>query len=472
MSKSASDHVNQPWAGIRDHVEKVQNGSYAVREVVESVFENIERLDGSINAFTSVLRERARMRARFLDQSRSNEEPLPLLGVPFAVKNLFDVKNQVTLAGSKINRSNAAAVEDALLIRRLEKRGAILVGALNMGEYAYDFTGENVHYGNCRNPWDLTRMAGGSSSGSAAAVASSMVPMTLGSDTNGSIRVPASLCGIFGLKPTYGRLPRSGTYPFCDSLDHVGPLAQSCDDLAAVYDCLQGYDKADHACVSRNVELVADAATATNKSLRIGILEGYFANPQFADANKAVGDVADALVNDGFSVERCNLQFAEAGRSAAFLITNVEGAALHQSRLHSRPEDFDPDTRDRFIAGSLLPASWYVKAQEVRKLFAEEAASLFQSFDVLIAPSTPIRAPKIGQKTMLIDDREVNVRANLGYFTQPISCIGLPSLSVPILSRDLLPLGVQVVAAPWQERHCFEVGFRLQLLGLAVPKLA
>ena len=253
MSKSASDDVNQPWAGIRDHVEKVQNGSYAVREVVESVFENIERLDGSINAFTSVLRERARMRARFLDQSRSNEEPLPLLGVPFAVKNLFDVENQVTLAGSKINRSNAAAVEDALLIRRLEKRGAILVGALNMGEYAYDFTGENVHYGNCRNPWDFTRMAGGSSSGSAAAVASSMVPITLGSDTNGSIRVPASLCGIFGLKPTYGRLPRSGTYPFCDSLDHVGPLAQSCDDLAAVYDCLQGYDKADHACVSRNV---------------------------------------------------------------------------------------------------------------------------------------------------------------------------------------------------------------------------
>ena len=140
--------------------------------------------------------------------------------------------------------------------------------------------------------------------------------------------------------------------------------------------------------------------------------------------------------------------------------------------MHSRPEDFDPDTRDRFIAGSLLPASWYIKAQEVRKRFAEEAASLFQSFDVLIAPSTPIRAPKIGQKTMLIDDREVNVRANLGYFTQPISCIGLPSLSVPILSRDLLPLGVQVVAAPWQERHCFEIGFRLQLLGLAVPKLA
>ncbi len=472
MTKSVSDQVNQPWSGIRDHLEKLESGVLTIEEVVDSVFEKIEQLDSSVNAFTSVLHERARARACFLDQADLNKDSAPLLGVPFGVKNLFDIKNHVTLAGSKINKRNGAALQDALLIRRLENCGAILVGALNMGEYAYDFTGENVHYGNCRNPWDPTRMAGGSSSGSAAAVASNMLPITLGSDTNGSIRVPASLCGIFGLKPTYGRLPRSGTYPFCDSLDHVGPLAQSCDDLAVVYDCLQGFDKTDHACVSRNLEFVAKAAAGTDKSLRIGILEGYFANPQFVDANKAVSFVADALVDDGFSVERCNLKFAEAGRSAAFLITNAEGAALHESRLRSQPEDFDPDTRDRFIAGSLLPASWYIKAQKVRKLFAEEAAALFQSFDVLIAPSTPIRAPKIGQKTMAINGEEVNVRANLGYFTQPISCIGLPSLSVPISSRDRLPIGVQLVAAPWLERHCFEVGFRLQSLGLAVSKRA
>src|SRR5207342_2443384 len=209
------------------------------------------RLNPKLNAFTDVVAERARSKARALDRARSAGQRLgPLAGVPFAVKNLFDVKGLATRAGSKINRDLPPAARDATLIERMEAAGAVLVGALNMGEYAYDFTGENVHDGPSRNPHDRTRMTGGSSGGSGAAVGGGLVPIALGSDTNGSIRVPSSLCGIFGLKPTYGRLPRNRTFPFVASFDHLGPFARSARDLALAYDAMQGPDADDAACTT------------------------------------------------------------------------------------------------------------------------------------------------------------------------------------------------------------------------------
>src|SRR5580704_10577455 len=216
------------WASAGEIAGAVAAGRATAAAIVEAALARIAARDRALNAFTAVVAERARARARAIDAARARGEPLgPLAGVPFAAKNLFDVAGLATLAGSKINRERAPATRDATALRRLEAAGAVLVGALNMGEYAYDFTGENVHYGDCRNPHDRSRMAGGSSSGSAAAVAGGLVPLSLGSDTNGSIRVPSSFCGIFGLKPTYGRLSRAGTFPFVASLDHVGPLARS-----------------------------------------------------------------------------------------------------------------------------------------------------------------------------------------------------------------------------------------------------
>ena len=209
-----------------------------------------------LNAFTDVVAERARGEGPRASIRRGAEGKRlgPLAGVPFAVKNLFDVKGLSTLAGSKINRSHAPAARDATLIERLEAAGAVLVGALNMGEYAYDFTGENVHDGASRNPHDLRRMTGGSSGGSGGAVAGGLVPLALGSDTNGSIRVPSSFCGIFGLKPTYGRLSRARTFPFVASLDHLGPFARTARDLALAYDAMQGDDADDPVCADRPVE--------------------------------------------------------------------------------------------------------------------------------------------------------------------------------------------------------------------------
>src|SRR6476469_2953707 len=206
----------------------VADGKMTALAATEAALARIAKHDPVLNSFTDVTADRARAKARAIDAAvATGQNPGPLAGVPFAVKNLFDVEGLPTRAGSKINRDRKPAERDSPLIERLEAAGAVLVGALNMGEYAYDFTGENIHDGPAHNPHDLTRLTGGSSSGSAGSVAGGLVPLSLGSDTNGSIRVPSSFCGIFGLKPTYGRLSRARSFPFVTSLDHVGPFARS-----------------------------------------------------------------------------------------------------------------------------------------------------------------------------------------------------------------------------------------------------
>src|ERR1700685_2788115 len=236
----------------------VRTGERSAVEIVQEALTRIAERDGAINAFTTVTEERALMAAAAVDARRAaGRDPGPLAGVPFAVKNLYDVANIATGAGSQIDRDRAPASRDAALVRRLAEHGAVLVGALNMDEYAYGFSTENSHYGASRNPHDPARIAGGSSGGSAAAVAASLVPLALGSDTNGSIRVPAALCGVFGLRPTFGRLSRAGMRLFASSLDVGGPFARSVEDLAVAYDALQGTDSDDPACAMRPPGAVA-----------------------------------------------------------------------------------------------------------------------------------------------------------------------------------------------------------------------
>src|SRR6185295_10237783 len=265
------------WAGAAEIAQAVQRGEVSARAVAAGALARIGKRNRLLNAFTAVMNERALAKASAIDEARAAGRPLgPLAGVPFAVKNLFDVAGLKTLAGSKINRRNKPATRDATLVTRLEAAGAVLVGALNMGEYAYDFTGENLHDGPSRNPHDVTRMTGGSSGGSGGAVAGGLVPLSLGSDTNGSIRVPASLCGIFGLKPTYGRLSRAHTFPFVASLDHLGPLARSVRDLALAYDAMQGHDSDDPISLEDPVEPVTGLIARGADGLRIAIAGGYF----------------------------------------------------------------------------------------------------------------------------------------------------------------------------------------------------
>lgn len=440
---------------------KVQCGTWRAGEVVEQTLAHIAAINPAVNAYTDVTADRARQRAEALDRGAHKG---PLAGVPFAVKNLCDIEGLPTRAGSKINRDRPPASADATLIRRLERAGAILLGGLNMGEYAYDFTGENIHDGACRNPHDLTRMSGGSSSGSGAATAAGLAPISIGSDTNGSIRVPASLCGVFGLKPTYGRLSRAGSFPFCDSLDHLGPLARSVTDLALAYDAMQGADPADHACRPPDDTPVTPLLSQAPARLRVGVLGGYFATGASDAACGAVAKAAQALGATG----RVNLDGAEAGRAAAFIITNVESARFHLQRLRTRADAFDPDTRDRFLAGAMLPGGWYVRAQQVRRWWAGQLADAFRTFDLLLAPATPCSAPAIGQKTLDIAGEDVLLRPHLGLYTQPISCVGLPVVCVPMSAPDQLPIGVQLIAAPWREALCLQAARLLEAAGVAV----
>src|SRR5246500_2752429 len=300
--------------------------------VTEAALARIRQHDTVLNSFTDVTAERAVGRACAIDAALAAGEKVgPLAGVPFAVKNLFDVKGLSTRAGSRINRDLPPAARDATLIERMEASGAVLVGALNMGEYAYDFTGENVHDGPSRNPHDPTRMSGGSSGGSGSAVGGALVPIALGSDTNGSIRVPSSFCGVFGLKPTYGRLSRARSFPFVASFDHFGPLTRSVADLALAYDAMQGPDAADAACTTRPVEPASPALAQGIGDLRIAVAGGYFQKNVFAEAVEAVGRVSKAL-----KVSRTvEIPEAARARSAAYVISTCEGASLHLDRLRT-----------------------------------------------------------------------------------------------------------------------------------------
>ena len=432
-------------------------------EATDAALARIKRHDAVLNSFTDVTAERARAKARAVDADvAAGRKVGPLAGVPFAVKNLFDVAGLSTRAGSKINRDLPPAERDATLIERMEAAGAVLVGALNMGEYAYDFTGENVHDGNSRNPHDTTRMTGGSSGGSGASVGGALVPIALGSDTNGSIRVPASFCGIFGLKPTYGRLSRARTFPFVASLDHLGPLARSVTDLALAYDAMQGPDADDGACTVSNLEPVAPLLGDSISGLRVGIAGGYFQTNVFPEAVEAVGRVANALR----ATKIVEIPEAARARAAAYVITTTEGASLHLDRLRKRPNDFDPAVRDRLIAGAMVPAALVDRAQKLRRWYRAKLLEIFKSVDLLIAPATPCIAPEIGQVNFTLDGVELPVRANIGLHTQPISFIGLPVVAVPV-PLDPLPIGVQIIAAPWREDIALRVAYALEKMGVA-----
>ena len=443
---------------------RVREGETTATALAESALARIAAIDHKINAFTEITGTRALAEAALIDAARAAGKPLPpLAGVPYAVKNLFDIQGVTTLAGSKINRECAPAAQDCTLVAQMQAAGAVLVGALNMDEYAFGFTTENTHYGPTRNPHDLLRIAGGSSGGSAAAVAAGMVPLTLGTDTNGSIRVPSSLCGIFGIKPTYGRLSRKGAYPFTGSFDHVGPFARSAYDLAAAYDALQCIDAGDPAQSARAVEPACTTLRHGIDGLRIALAGEYFEFNATPAALQARDLVAQALG----ATRRVVVPAADLARGAAFVITAAEGSQLHLADLRSRSNDFDPLIRDRFIANALAPAAWYLQAQRFRKWFHDQVMRVFEDVDIILAPATPTHATLIGAENFDLNGRLVPARPSMGLLTQPLSFIGLPIVAVPVPRADQLPIGVQVIARPWREADALRVAAFLQERGVA-----
>lgn len=444
----------------------VSSGEASARELCDAALARIEATDQRVNAFTERTVARARAEADAVDARRARGEAVPpLAGLPYAAKNLFDIAGVTTLAGSKINRELPPAREDAVLVQRLRAAGAVLLGALNMDEYAYGFTTENTHYGATRNPRDLTRMSGGSSGGSGAAVAAGQVPLALGSDTNGSIRVPASLCGVWGLKPTFGRLSRRGSYPFVHSIDHLGPLADSVEALALAYDAMQGADPLDPGCQALRVQPALPSLAHGVEGLRVGVLGGYFHDLASPAARSVARHAAEILG------ARDVVEWPEAAtaRAAAFIVTASEGGSLHLPDLRRRAADFEPLSVDRFLAGALQPADWTLKAQRFRRVYRDWVNTLFLHWDVLVAPATPVSAPAIGEEWLDINGVRHPSRPSLGLLTQPISFAGCPVVAAPMWPDGTggLPIAVQLIAAPWKEELCLRAGRVLQDAGIA-----
>ncbi|WP_295635724.1 AtzE family amidohydrolase [Novosphingobium sp.] len=432
---------------------EIRAGHVGAASVVETIIARLAAdglAQGGLNAVTQLLPDRARAEAALIDAATAaGHNPGVLAGVPYGVKDLFDVAGLPTTAGSAIYADAGPAAADAVALQRLRKAGAVLVATLNMDEFAYGFATINATYGTTRNPHDRARLAGGSSGGSAAAVAAGMLPFSLGSDTNGSIRVPASLCGVYGLKPTHGSLPMAGVFPFAESFDDVGPFARSVADLRCVWDVLRG-------------AAVADAAPP----YRLARLGGRFAENLDPDQSAAIAAIAgDAPVIDLPDIARA--------RSAAFLITAYEGGTLHRAALARDAMAFDSATRDRLIAGALVPRKLYDAAQAFRADFCARIDACIADFDVLIAPSAPCVAPLIDDPTIRIDGEMRPARSDLGIHTQSISFAGLPALAVPLLRPGRLPLGLQLIGRRGGEAALFGFAAMLEaqgVIGFSAPE--
>ncbi|QDH25980.1 AtzE family amidohydrolase [Neokomagataea tanensis] len=431
--------------------ERLKKKEFSALSFVEHVLSDIQQRNRQYNIATRTLNQRAIEIARKIDSLiAQGKDPGPLAGIPFGIKDLFDVAGQITTAGSKILAQDTVAKTDATLVERLINAGAIPVAMTNMDEFAYGFATDNAHHGQTLNPHDAQCLAGGSSGGSAAGVAARFFPLSLGSDTNGSIRVPASLCGVWGLRATQGRLPTTGSYPFVHSLDTVGPFADSASSLKLCFEALSA----------------SPLQKIDTSTLRFARLGGWFTENMAPEMETAIAQLAKTLKAE----HSITVPETERARAAAFLISASEGASLHFEHLKYHAVDFDPAVRDRLFAGALIPTTTIAKAHRFRSWFRRAMHSAFETVDILIAPAVVGPAPRFDQPFININGEMVSARANLGIYTQPLTLAGFPVLTVPIPTQGL-PLGAQLIAKPGREDQLLAIGEDLERSGNAKANL-
>ena len=429
-------------------------------DVVRAHLERISALDGTLKSFITVSGDAA------LEAARAAEAELmagrvagPLHGVPYGPKDLYNTKGIRTTGGSKILADNVPA-EDSTVVRRLGAAGMIVLGKLNMHEFAYGPEGLNAHYGDAMNPWDALahRVAGGSSSGSGVAVAAALCPGALGSDTGGSIRIPASLCGISGIKPTYGRVSRAGVLPLSWSLDHAGPMARTARDLALMLGVMAGYDAADPTTSVLPVPDYAAALTGDVKGLRVGLLRAHFTDVAAPEVRAAVEAAAKQLEQAGAVVDEVRLELVTHVAAASSAIIATEALAYHAEWLRTRNADYQPDVGQRLKMGVLVSGLHYVRGHQVRALVRREVDTALAKRDVLLAPATPIPAPVLGDKEAQLGDGTSDVRSALIRFTRPFNVSGHPACSVPCgFTAGGLPIGLQLVGRSFDEATVLRV---------------
>jgi len=448
------------WASMADLGRMIATKEVSPVEVVRAHLDRIAALDAKLRAFITVCAEAALQAARGAEADLMADKVVgPLHGVPWAPKDLYATKGVRTTGGSKI-LADSVPRADATVVARLGEAGAIVLGKLNMHEFAYGPEGLNAHYGDARNPWDARahRITGGSSSGSGAAVAAGLAPGSLGSDTGGSIRIPASLCGITGLKPTYGRVSRAGVLPLAWSMDHVGPMTRTARDCALMLHAIAGHDPADPTTSALPVPDYTAGLTGDVKGLRVGLLRAHFTDVAAPDVRAAVEAAAKQLERAGAIVDEANLTQVVHVAAASSAIVASEALAYHAAWIRSRAQDYQQDVRERLRVGAFVSGVHYVRAQQVRALVSREVDEALARRDVLLAPATPIPATVLGERETTLGDGTSDVRSALIRLTRPFNFSGHPACATPCgFTGSGLPIGLQVVGRPFDEATVLRV---------------
>jgi aspartyl-tRNA(Asn)/glutamyl-tRNA(Gln) amidotransferase subunit A len=435
-------------------LELLRGKKISSQELTEACYHQIERLNPKLNAFIKVIDLQDALNAQIPADNASSSNALR--GIPIAVKDLFDTAGIRTTAGSKFFAENIPQ-EDAFVVEKLKQAGALIVGKTNTHEIALGVTGNNPHYGTARNPWDSTRIPGGSSSGSAIAVATGMALGALGTDTGGSIRIPASLCGIVGFKPTFGRVSLRGVFPLSWNLDHVGPLTKCVKDAASILQVISVYDPIDPASTKMLTgdylgHLVDDV---TGRKVALGI--GDYVESSDVEVMSAVREAVNVFESLGCKVQEVNVDWLREAALANKTMTQSDGAAVHRDRLREHPEMFGEDIRRRLEDGAKTTSTEYILARRIQTEVRKRFEQFFESYDFLITPTTPIAAPTIEGHDA------VEQAGRLTRFTAPFNLTGLPALSLPCgLTEQGLPIGLQIVARAWADAKVLNAGYAFE----------
>ena len=445
------------YASIVELAPSIRTGALSPVELVQVILARIDRL-GALNAFLTVTAERALAQARAAEREiAAGRYRGPLHGIPVSLKDLIDTRGIRTTCGSRI-LSDRVPAQDAAVAERLEAAGAILLGKNAMHEFAFGVTNDNPHYGPTRNPWDVDRIPGGSSGGSGSAVAAGLGPASLGTDTGGSVRIPASLCGVVGLKPSYGRVSRHGVFPLAWTLDHVGPLTRTVQDAAIVLQAIAGPDPRDPSTLGHPVPDFVAGSRRPVGDLRLAVLTDEYHGAMADDVRAAFRAALDVLTSLGLRLEPGAFPLPDEARTAAFGIILAEAASVHEDWIRDRPGDYGTETLDLLRQGLFVTAAQYLRAQKARARLLREMDRLFEPHRAFVLPTTPVVAPAIKQKTVLLAGREVEVRSTLTRFTRLINLVGLPAITVPCgFGADGLPVGLQIVGRPMDEPTVFAI---------------
>ena len=452
--------IDLVWRSIGELARAIAGREVSPVEVTQAHLDRIAALDGKMRAYITVTADAALAAAKGAEAAVMAGERLgPLHGVPLALKDLYQTRGVRTTGGSRI-LGEWIPEDDATVVQRLAAAGAVSLGKLNMHEFAFGPEGLNPHYGTPWNPWDPNthRICGGSSSGSGAAVAAALCAGTLGSDTGGSIRIPSALCGITGIKPTYGRVSRAGVLPLAWSMDHVGPMCRSAADCALMLGAIAGSDPRDPSTSGLPVPDFTAALTGDVRGLRVGVLRAFFLESTGVALRQAVEEAVRTLEKLGAASHEVNFAGAALTPGASFAVLSPEAYAYHEAWLRSRPQDYGDDVRERLRVGAFVSGSDYLKGQRVRGLLRDELNAAFAQADVLVCATTPIVATPVGQTEVTVEHARMAVRTSLIRYTRPFNLTGHPVVSVPCgFTAAGLPVGLQIVGRAFDEATVLRV---------------